>query len=352
MRIVVDAMGGDHAPAAAVEGAVLAARAFRRPITLVGRGPEVEAELARHDTAGLDLAVVHAAEVIGMHELAPAAAVRARHDNSISRGMRLVRHGEAQGFVTAGHTGVAMASAALNLGRIPGVSRAAVATPFPTMGNPCVLIDVGANAEVKPHFLLQFGIMGAAYAERVLGIARPRVGLLTIGEERGKGTATVQAALPLLEASGLNFVGNIEGRDIPTGHVDVAVMDGFTGNILVKFAEGAGALVRQILRDAATGDPLSMFGGFLMRPAWRRAQSRMDYRAYGGATLLGVRGVAVIGHGRSDAEAVKAAVGVAARAIENHLVDAIADGVAGAGGADPGSAPEAAATGAGAAGAG
>lgn len=330
MRIVVDAMGGDHAPAVVVEGAVLAARTFGRPIILVGRAPEVESELARHTTTGLDITVHHASDVIGMDELSPSSAVRARHDNSMSQGMKLIRHGQAEAFVTAGHTGVAMAAAALNLGRIHGVSRAAVATPFPTLGNPCVLIDIGANVEVKPTYLLQFGVMGAVYAERVLGIQRPRVGLLTIGEERGKGTPEVQAALPLLEQSGLNFIGNIEGGDIPTGQVDVAVTDGFTGNIVIKFAEGTGLLVRQIVREATTGNPLSLAGGLLMRPAWRRASQRMDYRSYGGAILLGVRGVVVIGHGRSDPEAVKTAIGVAVRGIESRLVDAIEAGVASA----------------------
>ncbi len=328
-------MGGDFAPAVVVEGAVLAARTLGRPMILVGRAPEVQAELDRHDITGLDVSIRHAPDVIGMNELSPAAAVRSRHDNSMSQGMRLVRHGEAEAFVTVGHTGVAMAAAALNLGRLHGVSRAAVATPFPTLGNPCVLIDIGANVEVKPNYLMQFGIMGAVYAERVLGIQRPRVGLLTIGEERGKGTPEVQAALPLLEQSGLNFIGNIEGGDIPTGNVDVAVTDGFTGNIVVKFAEGTGALVRQMLREAASGDPVSLLGGLMMRPAWRRANQRMDYRSYGGAILLGVRGVVVIGHGRSDPEAVKTAISVAVRAVENRLVEAIEVGVSGVNGSEP-----------------
>ncbi len=328
MRIVVDAMGGDHAPAAPVEGAVLAARSHGRPIALVGRAPEIEAALARHDVRGLDIQVVHAPDAIAMDELQPAAAVRARPDNSMSRGMRLIRAGQAEAFVTMGHTGAALASAALNLGRIPGVSRAAVATPFPTLSGTCVMIDIGANTEVKPLFLLHFGIMGAAYAERVLGVSDPRVGLLTIGEERGKGTTAVQAALPLLDRSGLNFVGNIEGRDVPAGLADVAVTDGFTGNILVKFAEGVSFLIQEILRESAAGHPLSMLGAYLMRPAWRAARQRLDYRAYGGAILLGVRGVVVIGHGRSDGEAVQTAIDVAARGVEHGLVDAIAAGVA------------------------
>lgn len=330
MRIVVDAMGGDHAPAAAVGGAVRDARASSRSIILVGRADAVEAELAKHDRRGLDIQVVDAPDAIGMDELAPAAAVRARPENSMSRAMRMVRHQEAEAFVTVGHTGVAMASAAFHLGRIRGVSRAAVATPFPTLNGPCVLLDIGANVEVKPIYLLQFGIMGAAYAERVLGIAEPRIGLLTIGEERGKGTPAVQAALPYLEQHAPGFIGNIEGGDIPAGKVDVAITDGFTGNIVVKFAEGVGELVRRILNEAATGDPISMLGGILIRPAWRRASARMDYRAYGGAILLGVRGVVVIGHGRSDAEAVETAIQVAARAVEKGLVGAIEDRIASA----------------------
>lgn len=328
MRIVVDAMGGDFAPRAAVEGAVQAARAYRSTIVLVGRAPEIEAQLARQQAGGLDLEIVHAADVIAMDELAPAEAIRTTPQNSISRGVALVRDGEADAFVTAGHTGATLAGATFGLGRLPGVRRPALATPFPTLGGPCVLIDIGANAEVKPEYLLQFGVMGAAYAERVLDIRRPRVGLVSIGEERGKGNLAVREASSLLEASNLNFIGNIEGREIPSGNVDVAVMDGFTGNVMIKFAEGLAGLVERMLREAATGDPLGMLGGLLLRPSLRRARRRMDYRAYGGAVLLGVRSVVVIGHGRSDSEAIKTAIGVAVRAVENDLIGAIATGVA------------------------
>jgi glycerol-3-phosphate acyltransferase PlsX len=327
MRIVIDAMGGDLAPRAAVEGAVLAARAFHQTCLLVGRAPEIEAALAGQQCGGLDIELVHAPDVIAMDELSPAQAIRTTPDNSISRAIALVRDGEADAFVTAGHTGATLAAATFGLGRLPGVRRPALATPFPTRLGPCVLIDIGANAEVKPEYLLQFGVMGAAYAERVLGIQWPRVGLVSIGEERGKGTTVVQQALPLFEASRLHFIGNVEGRDIPAGLTDVAVMDGFTGNVMIKFAEGLAGLVEQLLREAAQGDPLGLLGGLLLRPSLRRARRRMDYRAYGGAVLLGVRGVVVIGHGRSDPEAVKTAVGVAVRAVENDLVGAIARGV-------------------------
>lgn len=320
-------MGGDFAPHAAVAGAVLAARAFGIGVALTGPESEVRGELARLATDGLDIQVVHAPEVIDMGELSPAEAVRSSPDNSITRALELVQTGAADGFATAGHTGATLAAALFTLGRLPGVRRPAVAVALPSLAGPCVLIDIGANTDVKPEFLAQFGIMGAAYAEKVLGIKRPRVGLLSIGEERGKGSQVVQEALPLLEATGVNFVGNIEGRDIPAGNADVAVMDGFTGNILLKFAEGIVALVEQITRESAAGDPMAILGALLMRPALRRARARMDYRAFGGALLLGVRGVVVIGHGRSDPEAVKTAVGVAMRAAEQGLVQAIQAGV-------------------------
>ncbi len=334
MRIAVDAMGGDHGPRVVVDGAVRAARQHGIGIALVGRRTEIEAILGRLNTRGLDIAVVDAADVVPMDEVAPAQAVRQLPDSSISRAAILVRHQEAAAVVTMGHTGAGHAAALLRLGRSPGVRRPALATPFPARRGPCVLIDIGANAEVQPVFLLQFAIMGAAYAEHVLGICQPRIGLLTIGEERGKGNSVIQRALPLLEAADLNFVGNIEGQDIPLGNVDVAVTDGFTGNVLVKFAEGAGALVQQMLTQEARRDPASAVGALLMLPALRRMRRRISYRSYGGAILLGARGVMVIGHGRSDAETVRSAVWVAARCVERDLVGAIQRRVAAAAGAE------------------
>ncbi|MFN2114795.1 MAG: phosphate acyltransferase PlsX [Anaerolineae bacterium] len=328
MPIVVDAMGGDNAPGAVVDGAVMGARSAGRPIILVGREEVVRAELARHDLSDVDVTVVHAEGVIDMHELSPASAVRTMPDSSIARGLELVHDGEAEAFVTAGHTGATAAGATMRLGRIKGVRRPALATQFPTAKGPCVMIDVGANTEVKPEYLVQFAVMGSSYAELVLGVEDPTVGLVTIGEERGKGSPAVRAALPMLEATSLNFVGNIEGRDIPIGTTDVAVLDGFTGNVLLKFAEGAGILVQGILRDSLASDPLGVIGALLLRGSLTRARSQMDYRSTGGAVLLGVRGVVVIGHGRSDAEAIKTAVEVAARGVDNGLVEAIREGVA------------------------
>ncbi len=321
-------MGGDFAPRNPVEGAVVAARAFGRPIILMGRAEEVAAELAGHDTTGLDIAIQHAPDVIDMEEVAPVEVVRRKPDSSIVRGLSLVRRGEADAFVTMGNTGATLAAAMFGLGRAHGVRRPGLASPFPTLKAPCVLVDVGANADVRPEYLLQFAIMGSAYARLVLDVDRPRVGLITIGEERGKGNQMVHGALPLLEASELNFIGNIEGRDVPKGDVDVAVTDGFTGNVMVKFAEGLAVLVGQVLRDTVQSGAMARLGGLLLRPALRRAQHQMDYRQYGGAMLLGVRGVVVIGHGRSDAEAIKAAVGVAVRGVETGLVQAIEDAVA------------------------
>jgi glycerol-3-phosphate acyltransferase PlsX len=328
VRIVLDAMGGDFAPANPVAGAVLAARSLGVSITLVGQAEVVEAELARHNTQGLDLAVVDAPRVVAMDEHAPAEAARTQDDTSLARGLALVRRGEAEAFVTMGHTGAALAAATFGLGRIPGVRRPALGCPFPTMGAPCVLVDVGASADARPEFLLHFGVMGSAYAEAIFGVERPRVGILTIGEERGKGNELVQEALPLLEASDLNFIGNIEGRDIPAGVVDVAVMEGFTGNVLVKFAEGLARLVGQVLNDAARSDPLAMAGGLLMRPALGRARRQMDYRQYGGAMLLGVRGVVVIGHGRSDDVAIRNSVDAALKGVRQGLVASIGAAVA------------------------
>lgn len=328
MRIAVDAMGGDHGPEVIVEGAIRAARQYDVGIALVGRQSVLEPILARHDVRGVDIKLVHAADVVPMDEPAPAEAVRRMPDSSVSRAAILVRHREAEAMVTVGHTGAGHAAALLRLGRAPNVRRPALAAPFPARGGPCVLIDIGANAEVRPVFLAQFAIMGAAYAEHVLGVARPRVGLVTIGEERGKGNSLIQEAWPLLASAGVNFVGNIEGIDIPLGRVDVAVTDGFTGNVIVKFAEGAGVLVEEMLRQEVRRDPLSTLGALLMLPALRRLRRRMSYRSYGGAVLLGARGVVVIGHGRSDAEAVRSAIGVAVRSVERDLAGAIADRIA------------------------
>ncbi len=326
MKIVVDAMGGDHAPAAPVEGAVLAAREYGVSVVLVGRPEVVEPELARHDTSGLDIQIEPASEVIEMDDQ-PATAVRAKPDSSVVVGIKLLKQGRADGFFSAGNTGGVLAAAIFHLGRIKGIKRPALSTIFPTVKGHCLLLDVGANAEVKPEFLVQFALMGHVYAERVLGIGRPRIGLVSNGEEETKGTPLVQAAHRMLKnISSLNFIGNVEGKDIPAGLADVVVTDGFTGNVIIKLAEGLGGLMKQIIREELSRDPLSMVGALLSKRAFDRVSARTDYSVYGGAPLLGVDGVVIIGHGRSNPVAVKNGVRVAKTAVEQRVVSTIREG--------------------------
>jgi glycerol-3-phosphate acyltransferase PlsX len=328
MKIVVDAMGGDHAPAVVVDGAVQAARALQAEIILVGQQTAVEAELRKHDTAGLPLTVVHASQVVEMDEH-PAAAVKAKKDSSMVVGMDLVKRGEADAFFTAGNSGGALAAALFRLGRIRGIQRPALSTVFPSQmpQGYCFLLDVGANADCKPEYLLQFAIMGSVYAERILGVPRPRVAIVSNGEEVGKGNQLVQETVPLLQASGLNFVGNAEGKDIPWGIADVIVTDGFTGNVIVKLSEGVAKLIVDTLKAEITSRTLSRVGALLAKPAFDVIKRRLDYREYGGAPLLGVDGVVIVGHGRSDAYAIKNAILVAARTVENGVLEAIKRGI-------------------------
>lgn len=328
MRIVLDAMGGDHAPAVAVEGAVLAARTLDVTVVLVGREDAIEPELAKHDTAGLDLPVVQAGEVIEMDEHHPAQAVRSKKDSSMVVGMRMVRRDEADAFVSMGNTGGVLAAALFNLGRIKGVERPALSTIFPTQTGHCFLLDIGANADVKPAYLHQFGVMGTLYAERVLGFENPRVGLVSIGEEPGKGSQLVQEAYDLFEQSDLNFIGNLEGKDIPRGFADVIVTDGFTGNVIIKLSEGVGKLLMEIIEEEVRRRPLAMAGALLAKGALDAVKDRLDYRKYGGGRLLGVDGVVVIGHGRSDAPAVAKAIEVAQQSVKQNIVETIREGIA------------------------
>ena len=250
MKIVVDAMGGDHAPAVVVEGAVQAARDLDLEIILVGRQEAVQPELAKYDTAGLAISLHHASQVIEMDEH-PAAAVKAKKDSSMVVAMEFVKRGEADAFFTAGNSGGALAAALFRLGRIRGIKRPALSTIFPsqTPQGHCFLLDIGANADCKPEYLVQFAHMGSIYAERVLGVSNPRVAIVSNGEEEGKGNQLVQEAAPILRASKLNFVGNAEGRDIPAGLADVVVTDGFTGNVIIKLAEGVSRLLLDVLKE-------------------------------------------------------------------------------------------------------
>jgi glycerol-3-phosphate acyltransferase PlsX len=330
MKIVVDAMGGDRAPAVVVDGAVQAARELGLEIVLVGRRNAIRAELDRYETAGLALAVEHASQVIKMDEHSPAATTKAEKDSSMVVGMDLLKRGGADAFFTAGHSGGALAAALFRLGRMRGIKRPAISTIFPshTAQGHCFLLDIGANADCKPEWLLQFAIMGSAYAERVLGVPNPRVAIVSNGEEEGKGNQLVQEAVPLLKASGLNFVGNAEGKDIPWGIADVVVTDGFTGNVIIKLAEGVSRYLFEVLKDEITARGVSKVGGLLAKPAFDAVRHRLDYREYGGAPLLGVDGAVIIGHGRSDALAIKNGIRVAAQTVENGVLEAINQGIA------------------------
>ena len=343
MKIVLDAMGGDHAPGVAIDGAVMAAREYGVEILLVGREEAIRRELARHDTTGLSLPLVHAGEVVEMEEHTEA--VKRKSDSSMAVGMRLVRDGEADAFVSAGNSGAVMATAILRgigVGRIRGIRRPALATYYPVGPTPLLLLDIGAQADCKTEYLLQFAQMGAIYAERVMGIANPRVAVVSNGEEADKGNMLVRDTYPLLEASGLNFVGNVEGKDVTRGMADVVVTDGFTGNVIVKLTEGLVSFLAKYLKGELTGSGLNKLalalmapglvltlpGLLLLFPTLKRIARRMDYAEYGGAPLLGVDGVVVIAHGRSNAKAIKNAIRQARQAVEGEMIATIKKGLA------------------------
>ena len=328
MKIALDAMGGDHAPAAAVHGAVWAARDFGLTVQLVGRPEAIAAELAKHATAGLDLPIIPASEIIEMHEH-PATAVKNKKDSSMVVAMQLLKAGGSDAFVTAGNSGGALAAALFGLGRIKGIKRPALSTIFPndSQHGYCFLLDVGANTDVHPEYLVQFALMGYHYANQVLNIPNPRVGLLSTGEEEDKGSMLVQETAPLLKESQLNFIGNVEGKDIPAGLTDVVVTDGFTGNVYIKGAEGVASMIQKMLRREIEKRPLAMVGAVLARGAFRALRTRLDYREFGGGPLLGVNGIVIVAHGRSDAYAIRNAIRVAKQAAEKNIVGVIERGL-------------------------
>ena len=330
MKIALDAMGSDARPVPDVEGAVMAAREFGVTVILVGDESKIKTELTRHDARGLNLPIVHAPADIGMTEHVDA--VKSKKDASMNVAMRLVREKQADAFVTAGNTGAAMAAAIAGpflLGRIKGVKRPALTTTLPTAtGRTLLLLDIGANADVKPEYLYQFAIMGAAYAEKVMGVANPRVMLLSNGEEEGKGPIVVREAYALLKQSQLNFIGNAEGRDIPKGSADVIVTDGFTGNVAIKLSESLARTLVGFIRAEIKKRPLAVAGAALAKPAFDALKSRLDPAEYGGGILLGVDGVVIIGHGSSNATAIKNAIRVAKEAVEGNVVQVIRTGLA------------------------
>lgn len=307
MRIAVDAMGGDNAPKVEVAGAVAAAREFSIPITLVGDRNLLAAELAGHNTSGLDISIHHASEVVGMHDSA-SDAIRKKKDSSIRVAYELVKSGEAVAVVSAGNSGATMAAGMFVLKRLSGIDRPAIAQVFPTLGGHTVVLDIGGNVDCKPLHLVQFAIMGEVYARHILDIKKPRVGLLSNGEEESKGNDLTRETNQILKNVAFDYAGYIEGRDIFAGHVDVVVCDGFVGNIVLKLSEGLAEAVGTMLKEEIKKSLICKIGYLLSRSAFARFKKKVDYAEYGGAPLLGINGVGMICHGGSNIKAIKNAI--------------------------------------------
>ncbi len=326
-RIVVDAMGSDNFPKPDVEGAVMAAREYGVEIILVGDASKIQPILDSVSIGTLPISVVHAPEMLTMKDKGMALALKARRENaknSMAIGIDMVKNGEADVFVTAGNTGACVATAYFRLGTIEGVDLPALVGPFPTATGTCLVLDIGANPNCKPINLQQFAIMGSVYAERVRRITNPRIGLIANGEEAGKGNELVKETYPLLQAANINFIGNVEGKEIFNGQVDVAVADGFTGNVFLKATEAVAKLLIEKIRETIrSGNLPTKIGGALVRPALGSIRKMLDPSEEGAAPLLGVNGLVFIGHGRSDAVAIQSAVRVAKNAVEAKVLDAM-----------------------------
>src|SRR3954462_13856164 len=327
--IALDAMGSDRSPKPEIEGAIQASRRFGIHVALVGSEETLHAELSRHPfSRSLPISIVHASEVITMDDKA-VQAVRAKRDSSMRVGLRLVRNGQAAAFISAGNTGAAMATAKMVLGGLPGVDRPALVAIIPTaIGTVSTLLDVGANVDCKAHNLEQFAVMGEIYFRSMFGTKRPRVGLLSIGEEESKGNELTREAFQLLKQLPLNFVGNVEGRDLYNGELDVIVADGFVGNVALKISEGVAHLVRSTLKETLRATITRQVGALLSRSAFADFKKRLDHTEYGGAPLLGVKGVCIITHGSSNANAMKNAIRVAAEFGESRVNESIERGLA------------------------
>ncbi len=319
MIIALDAMGGDFAPEQTVKGALLAAPELEARIALVGVEEQLTHALAGADTGG-QVFIRPATEVVDMED-SPRTALRSKPDSSVAGAVDMVLNGEAQACVSAGNSGAYMALCHTRLRTIPGIHRPAIAFFMPSMNGPRVVLDAGANADCKPVYLQQFGIMGSIYAKFALGLANPRVGILSIGTEAHKGNELTQAAMPLLAEAPINFVGNVEGDQIFADAADVIICDGFVGNVVLKVVEGLAGMIMGIIREGVATSPRARLGAWLMRDVFRSARSRFDYGTHGGALLLGVNGICVVGHGKSDANAIKNALRVAERGVEGRVVE-------------------------------
>ena len=325
-KIALDAFGGDYAPEEIVEGALLAAEL--EGISVILTGDEHRLRSLVGGKAGSNrIEIVHAPEVVQMDE-EPVAAVRSKRDSSLVRGAQLVRQGEAQALVSAGSTGATLAAALFNIGRIKGVERPAISTILPTAAGFTLVLDVGANVDCRPSQLVQFAQMGSIYAAEVLKVPNPRVGLLDVGHEPGKGNQLAKEVYSLLQQTSLNFIGNVEGREVPGGHVDVVVCDGFLGNVVLKFAEGLSSTLLNMIKEEAKRSLVATAGALLMKPGFRRLKKRMGPNEYGGAPLLGINGVVIIAHGGSNAKAIYNALRVAREGVQNRYVEIIAERMA------------------------
>ena len=316
MRIALDAMGGDFAPGEIVKGAVEASKLLPVEIILVGKVAEIERELQKYR---IKLPIVPASEVIEMNE-APAQAVKSKKDASVNVALSLVKEGRADAVVSAGNTGALMAAALFKLGRIPGVERPAIATEFPTPSGKVLLLDMGANVDSKPKHLEQFAQMGSLYAQHVLHIVRPRVGLLNIGEEKEKGNELVRESWPLLAKAPINFIGNVEAKEILSGKVDVVVCDGFVGNLILKFGETIGASVMQLLKTELSSGALNKLGLLFLFPALKKLQKKISYDEQGGAPLLGINGIVFKAHGRARSRAIMSAIRETTEAVKENII--------------------------------
>ncbi len=321
MAIVLDAMGSDTYPDPEIAAAVAAAEQFGEEIILVGSAALLKAKLVAANPRGLPVRLVDAPDVLEMHDK-PVEAAKRKPRNSMAVGLELVKSGEARAFISAGNTGGIMFNALRTLGRIKGVQRPALTARFPVKDGSCVVLDIGANADCRPEFLLQFAVMGSAYAERALGISQPRVGLISNGEEGGKGNQLIKDTYPLLENSGLNFIGNVEGKELFGGKADVAVCDGFTGNVLLKSSEAVAKLLVDMLKDELMASTVTKIGALLAKPAFRKLRAMLDPGEVGAAPLLGIDGLVLVGHGRSDAHALVNAIRVARSLADSNLVEA------------------------------
>ena len=330
MRIVIDAMGGDNAPVATVKGAVEAVKSYNIDVILTGNESMIEEQLAKYDYAREKIEIVHCSEII-TNEDKPVSAIREKKDSSMAVALKLVKEKKADAIVSAGNTGALLAGGLLILGRIKGIDRPALAPPYPTTDGMSVLIDGGANSDCKPRNLLEFGIMGSVYAEKVLEIKKPSVCIVNIGIEEEKGSEIVKEAHKLCKNGPFNFKGNIEARDIPAGYADVIVCDGFTGNVILKLTEGLADSIFRLLKEEFVKNTLRKIGASLLKSGFKDFKERFDYTEYGGAPFLGVKGVLIKAHGSSDAKAVKNAIRQGIKFVENNVIDDIAEKITGFG---------------------